>query len=74
MMHTLIDGTLTVKSTKKRSVDGTVEIADKRTTTGKTTRKQRENVMEYELEFKPPKNPKSVAYTALERVSHLAPI
>ena len=74
MMHTLIDGTLTVKSVKKQVVDGTVQTADKRIKSGTTTRKKRERVMEYELEFKAPKNPKSIPYTALERVGHLAPI
>jgi len=70
MMHTLIDGTLTVKSVKLQTVDATNE----RFKCGKTTRKKREKVMEYELEFKPPNNPMSVAYTALERVSHLTSI
>jgi hypothetical protein len=77
MMHTLLDGTLTVKSVKLQVVDdmdATVETADKRTTTGKTTRKRREKVMDYALEFKAPKNPKSIPYTALERVGHLTPI
>ena len=71
MMHALVDGTLTVKSVKRRTTEKKVETADKRTKSGKTTRKQQQKVMEYELQFNAPQKPKSDAFTALDRVGHL---
>ena len=74
MLTVLIDGTFTTMSVTKKTVDVTVEVADTRRKSGKTTRKKREKVMDYELQFEVPEKPKGAAYTALERIEHLTPL
>ena len=64
MMHTLVDGKLTVTKVKKRATKETIELTHAKTKSGKTTRKEREKVMEYELKFVAPEAPKSAPYTA----------
>jgi hypothetical protein len=71
MMHALVDGTLTVKNVKRCTTEKKVETTDKRTKSGKTTRKKQVKVMEYELQFNPPEKPNSDPFTALDRVGHL---
>jgi hypothetical protein len=76
MMYVLVDGNLTVTSMKRiaMATDTKVETTDNRRKSGKTTQRKREKVMDYELKFYPPPNPKSQPYNALERFTHLVPI
>ena len=77
LLSVLIDGSLEKdkdKPTKKVATRTTVETADKRRKSGKTTRKQRERITGYKLNFVAPENPESEPYTALQRVEHLLPI
>ena len=75
-MSLLVDGTLKRDSLKKVATQTTVETADTRTKSGKTTRKQQERLVGYKLHFLPPdlKKVQSQPFTALERVKHLLPL
>ena len=75
-MSLLVDGTLKRDSLKKVATQTTVETADTRTKSGKTTRKQQERLVGYKLLFLPPdlKKVQSQPFTALERVKHLLPL
>ena len=79
MMSTLVDGTLKVDTERpivKVATQTTVETADARTKSGKTTRKKQERVVGYKLNFLAPDERKvqSQPFTALERIQHLLPI
>ena len=74
MILVLIDGTLTQTSEKKVATTSKIETADTRYKSGKTTRAKRERILTYEIQFKPPKTTKGVAYNALQRVKHLVPL
>jgi hypothetical protein len=71
MISTLIDGTLTQTSEKKIKTATKFETTHAKTKSGKTTRSKQERILTYEIQFKPPKTTKGVAYNALQRVEHL---
>jgi hypothetical protein len=71
VMNVLIDGTLVVESTKKVPTDETVQVSDNRRKTGATTRKKREKLMEYSLNFRPQEKTRGVSYSAMDRIAHL---
>ena len=79
MMSLLVDGTLNIDKERpivKVATQTTVETADTRTKSGKTTRKARERIVGYKLNFLAPdeKKVQSQPFTALERVKHLLPL
>ena len=79
MMSLLVDGTLKIDKDRpivKVATQTTVETADTRTKSGKTTRKARERIVGYKLNFLAPDSKKvqSQPFTALERVKHLLPL
>ena len=77
LLSVLVDGSLQKdkdKPSKKVPTQTTVETTHKGTKSGKTTRKQRERITGYKLNFAAPKTPKSQPYTALQRVEHLLPL
>ena len=78
-MSLLVDGTLKIDKERpivKVATQTTVETADTRTKSGKTTRKARERIVGYKLNFLAPDEEKvqSQPFTALERVKHLLPL
>ena len=70
MVQKLIDGTFSKTSVKKVSVAGLVKRKDR----ASKSRKKQEKIMSYSIGFDAQKNTKGTAYSALERVSHLAKI
>ena len=74
MLNVLIDVTFTTMAVTRKTADVTIEVADTRKKSGKTTRKKHEKVMDYKLQFEVPEKPKGAAYTALERIEHLTPL
>ena len=71
MMNNLIDGTLILDSIRKVSTTETVIVNHSETKSGKTTRKAREHVMTYKLNFIPQEKTRGVSYSATERIDHL---
>ena len=77
MMSVLVDGTFRVdedQPIKKVATETTIETSDKRRKSGKTTRKARERIVGYKLNFLAPDKVRSYAFTALERIGHLLPL
>ena len=81
MLNVLVDGTFTRdndRPARRVATQTTIETADKRTQSGKTTRKKRERITNYKLTFVAP-NPQSplmlhsLSYSALQRIEHLSP-
>ena len=70
-MNNLIDGTLILDSIRKVSTTETVTVNHNETKSGKTTRKAREHVMTYKLNFIPQEKTHGVSYSATERIEHL---